>query len=289
MDIRNIKENPPVVKEGKYLESIFELQASLMEGYIRKIEKNLPPYPISINSEKGQVVLKDFSSRVIEETAEGYESTSAALDLLAQHGFNEDLLNQEQFEMLLNHLQNSNEEQADAFAFFVELMLYANIVPEDIYEYVRKVLGYHSDSAIILHDLMEIGYNLHLKEGWVEPKMNLFYLVNEVSLKYYNKDVAHVNSYIPGFRNMNPWLHANEDHMLWKVAYHLNISRNFLKNKPWKQTQELTDGVRYQAEVVQAFIAYCGYLRVMGFTDETFYVLFFKKHMVNRFRQKSGY
>ena len=88
---------------------------------------------------------------------------------------------------------------------------------------------------------------------------------------------------------MNPELHDNEDHMLWKVAYHLNISRNFLKNKTWKQTQELTDGVRYQAEVVKAFIAYCGYLMVMGFTDYTFYVLFFKKHMVNRFRQKSGY
>lgn len=289
MDIRNIKDNPPVVKDGKYLESIFDLQEILMEGYIGKIERNLPTYPISINSEKGQVVLKDFSSRVIEETAEGYESTSAALELLAQHGFNEDNLNQEQFEMLINHLQNSNEEQADAFAFFVELMLYANIGPEDIYEYARKVLGYPSGSEIILHDLMVIGYNLHLKEGWVEQQMNLFPVVSEANLEYYNKDVAHVNSYIPGFRNMNTELHANEDHMLWKVAYHLNISRNFLKNKTWKQTQELTDGVRYQAEVVQAFISYCGYLMAMGFTDETFYVLFFKKHMVNRFRQKSGY
>ena len=289
MDIRNIKDNPPVVEDGKYLESIFELQKLLMDGYIGKIEKNLPPYPISINSEKGQVVLKDFTSRVIEETAEGYESTSAALYLLAQHGFNEDNLNHEQFDMLINHLQNSNEEQADAFAFFVELMIYANISPEDIYEYASKVLGYQKDSEITLNDLMMIGYNYHIKEGWGELPSNLFQVVSDANLEYYNKDVAHVNSYIPGFRNMNPELHDNEDHMLWKVAYHLNISRNFLKNKTWKQTQELTDGVRYQAEVVKAFIAYCGYLMVMGFTDYTFYVLFFKKHMVNRFRQKSGY
>ena len=66
MDIRNIKENPPLVRNGKFLEAIYELQKDLMEGYIGKIEKNLPKYPISINSEKGQVVLKDFSSRVIE-------------------------------------------------------------------------------------------------------------------------------------------------------------------------------------------------------------------------------
>ena len=289
MDIRNIKDNPPVVEDGKYLESIFELQKLLMDGYIGKIEKNLPPYPISINSEKGQVVLKDFSSRVIEETAEGYESTSAALYLLAQHGFNEDNLNHEQFDMLINHLQNSNEEQADAFAFFVELMIYANISPEDIYEYASKVLGYQKDSEITLNDLMMIGYNYHIKEGWGELPSNLFQVVSDANLEYYNKDVAHVNSYIPGFRNMNPELHDNEDHMLWKVAYHLNISRNFLKNKTWKQTQELTDGIRYQEEVVKAFIAYCGYLMAMGFTDENFFVLFFKKHMVNKFRQKSGY
>lgn len=289
MDIRNIKECPPVVENGQYLEAIYELQKDLMEGYIGKIEKNLPKYPISINSEKGQVVLKDFSSRVIEETAEGYESTSAALDLLSQYGFNEDNMTPEHFDMLINHLQNSNEEQADAFAFFVELMLYSNISPEDIYEYARKVLGYPSESKIILNDLMRIGYNQVIKEEWAEPQMNLFKVVNAYNIEAHHKDVEHVNSYIPGFRNMNLELHANEDHMLWMVAYHLNISRNFLKNKTWKQTQELTDGLRYQEEVVKAFIAYCGYLMAMGFTDENFFVLFFKKHMVNKFRQKSGY
>lgn len=289
MDIRNIKENPPVVEDDKYLEAIYDLQKKLMEGYIGKIEKNLPPYPISINSGKGQVVLKDFSSRVIEETAEGYESTSAALELLNKYGYNIDSMTPEHFDMLINHLQNSNEEQADAFAFFVELMLYANIEPEDIYAYIRKVIGYPADAPIILNDIMDLGYRYIIQEGWSELQINLFRIVEDYQLENHHKNVEHVNSYIPGFRNMNDELHANEDHMLWKVAYHLNVSRNYLKNKTWKQTQELTDGLRYQAEVVQGFIAYCGYLKAMGFTDENFFVLFFKKHMVNRFRQNSGY
>ncbi|MCM1438827.1 MAG: hypothetical protein NC131_06400 [Roseburia sp.] len=289
MDIRNIKENPPVVENGKYLEAIYDLQKKLMEGYIGKIEKNLPPYPISINSEKGQVVLKDFSSRVIEETAEGYESTSAALDLLHKYGFNIDNMTPKHFDMLINHLQNSNEEQADAFAFFTELMLYANIGPEDIYGYVNKMFNRPEDAPVDLEDLMNIGFMECVREEWAEQQMNLFKVVEDYQLEAHNKDVDHVNSYIPGFRNMNDNLHANEDHMLWKVAYHLNVSRNYLKNKTWKQTQELTDGLRYQAEVVKGFIAYCGYLQAMGFTPATFFVLFFKKHMVNRFRQKSGY
>lgn len=289
MDIRNIKENPPVVENHKYLEEIYDLQKKLMEGYIGKIEKNLPNYPISINSERGQVVLKDFSSRVVEETAEGYESTSAALELLGKYGYNIDSMTPEHFDMLINHLQNSNEEQADAFAFYVELMLYANIGPEDIYAYVRKLIGYPDNAELFLFDIMKVGYTHFLREDWVEPQMNLFKVVDDYQLENFGKDVDHVNSYIPGFRNMSESLHEKEDHMLWKVAYHLNISRNYLKNKTWKQTQELTDGLRYQAEVVNGFITYCGYLLAMGFTDESFFTLFFKKHMVNRFRQKSGY
>lgn len=293
MDIRNIKEMPPVVEDGKYLEMIYELQKKLMAGYIGKIEKNLPNYPISINSEKGQLVLKDFSARVIEETCEGYESTTEALKLAQAYGWNIQALPDDKFDMLLNHLQNSNEEQADAFAFFVELMLYANIQPEDIYSYVLdKYLDnrrFSSITQVNLSTLFGIGLYLHEKDGYLIDQMNLWPLLTEDHLKAFDKDVEHVLSYIPGFKTSNEELHRNEDHMLWKVAYHLNIGRNFLKNKTWKQTQELTDTVRYQEQVVLAFINYCGYLSAMGFKPETFYVLFYKKHAVNLFRQASHY
>lgn len=88
MDIRNIREVPPVVENEAYLEAIYNLEAELLQGYCGKIEKDLPLPPIDINTFKGQQVLKDFSARVIEETAEGYESTSAVIDMYQDHGFN---------------------------------------------------------------------------------------------------------------------------------------------------------------------------------------------------------
>ena len=283
MDIRTIKEAPEEVNNGLFLEKIFELQKKLMEGYIGKIEKNLPRYPISINSEQGQVVLKDFS-------AEGYESTEEALKIAESVGWNMDLLTSEQFEMVINNLQNSNEEQADAFAFFTELFIYANIGPKDIYEYINQIILKETDDVLEnLDDLFKFGAFILQNEGYIEPTLKLFNLVTEDMLNDRGKDVKHVLSYIPGFRSTSPELHSTEDHILWKVCYHLNIGRNFLKNKTWKQTQELTDGLRYQEQIVKAFIYYCGYLRVMGFTPETFYVLFFKKHKVNCFRQASNY
>ena len=117
----------------------------------------------------------------------------------------------------------------------------------------------------------------------------MFPILTDDALEDFNKDVEHVRSYIPAFTKACDESHRMEDHMLWSVAYHINISRNFLKNKPWKQTQELTDVTRYAEQVVLGFIKYLGYLAAVGFTPESLYVLFYKKHRVNEFRQTSGY
>ena len=72
MDSRNIKEPTPQIEDGKHLEKIYDLQKELLDSYI-KIE-GLPSYPIDVNSKKSQIILKDFTGRVIEELGEGYES-----------------------------------------------------------------------------------------------------------------------------------------------------------------------------------------------------------------------
>lgn len=291
MDVRNILEPAPKVADGKYLEAIWDLQKQLLEGYIGKIEKDLPMYPIDIHSFEGQQVLKDFSARVIEETAEGYESTTYALDLVKKYGYNLQALDEVEFEMLLNHLQNSNEEQADATAFFVCLLLYANIDLQDIYDYANKKFGDNKSITKFdsLKSLMALGYFLHDKQSYIMDQQNMFPILTDDALEDFNKDVEHVRSYIPAFTKACDESHRMEDHMLWSVAYHINISRNFLKNKPWKQTQELTDVTRYAEQVVLGFIKYLGYLAAVGFTPESLYVLFYKKHRVNEFRQTSGY
>ena len=48
MDIRNIKEEPPKVEGGAYLEKMFDLQKELMEGYIRIAGPVIPGRSFSI-------------------------------------------------------------------------------------------------------------------------------------------------------------------------------------------------------------------------------------------------
>lgn len=291
MDIRNIKENPQAVG-NKQLEDIYRLQKDLMAGYIGKIEKDLPDYPIDVNSRKGQVVLKDMSARVTEEIGEGYESTGYTLELLQKYGMNKLLMTKEDRQMLLNHLQNSNEEQADAFAFYVELFLYSNVLPEDIYDYVEKVLFNKYNIFNLkwnrdLASLMEIGLAL-LTDRFVDIQTGLYNVLDDSDFET-QEEADHVKGYIPGFHNISWAFHDCEAKMAWEITYHLSVARNYLKNKPWKQTGVMTDERRYQEEIVIGFIEYMGYLKYCGFTAESIHVLFFKKHMVNKFRQKSQY
>jgi hypothetical protein len=293
MDIRNIKEKAPEVFNGLYLEKIYELQKDLMKGYIGKIESDLPDYPINVNSKKGQVVLKDFSGRIVEEITEGYESTNYALDILNKVNFNVDLIKGHDWDMLLNHLQNSNEEQCDAFAFYVELLLYANVLPEDIYSYIEtkwpkiKDLGYWEGN---LQGVMNFG--LAYKNYKIyDDSCDKYHCYNVMPSSKFKDDEEYNKflSWIPGFRRINNDTHIQEALIAWQVTYHLGVSRNFLKNKPWKQTGVMTDEQKYQEEIVLGFIIYMGYLNYCGFTADTIYELFFKKHMVNVFRQKSKY
>ena len=290
MDIRDIREQAPLV-DDKQLEEIYSLQKNLMEGYIGKIEKDLPMYPIDVNSRKGQAVLKDMSARVIEEIGEGYESTTYALQLLSKYGFNKNIMTEEDHTMLLNHLQNSNEEQADAIAFFVELMLYCNILPEDVYRYVQNVLlkKYQTNKRFYwnLESLMEVGLAL-LQERFGDITSGLYRVIEDEDFET-QEEADHVFSYIPGYNYISWDFHDNEAKLAWEVTYHLSVARNFLKNKPWKQTGVMTDEKALQEEIVIAFIEYLGYLKYCGFTAQSVYVLRFKKHKVNEFRQKSNY
>lgn len=296
MDSRDIKEEPKKIEGNKFLEEIYEMQKGLLERYIG-IE-GLPQYPIDINTKANQTLLKDFTSRIVEELSEGYESFQLVSECFEK---NQAKIIREggdtpEYVEVLNHLQNANEENADAIHFFIELLIYANIQPEDIRLYIVK---YHKDLANkedILDLAMSTGFKLLNESSDIEPEnlINTYDLLSE----YNNISLCHYNLLIKGFNeklmlggrmyNINDYS-LQYPYILWKITHHLNIARNFLKNKPWKQSQVMTQELKYQAELVKAFIYFCGYLSWLKMKSEDVFYIYFKKNHVNRFRQKSNY
>lgn len=281
MDIRDVKQEPKEITGGKYLENIYSLQKVLLDSYIG-IE-GLPNYPIDVNTKRSQVILKDFIGRVVEELAEGYESHLEVVKIMDSVGENISLLSQEKYDMMISHLQNLNEEQADAMHFMVELLIYANIQPEDIYSWVEKKAAEQNillpkDKNNIISAAMHLGYE-HGREDF--DNQYYYFLPFESS-----DDVL---KYIPGGREYNREEVMNMRKSLWDITYALNIARNCLKNKPWKQSGVMTNEILYQSLLVEAFVYMMGYYARLGIDSGSLYYLYFKKNMVNQFRIKSQY
>lgn len=278
MDVRNIREEVPNIKETEVLPQMYILGLEQLNGY-RQIE-SLPEYPLDINNPKSQVILKDFIGRVIEELTEGFESTNEVFDLCSKNGWNMKMLNEEEHQSILNSLANANEEQADALGFFFTLLAYSNILPEDILSYnkakdlfevmaigVKELVIKYSD----YHNLLK--FDIICKEDFYEDEGKWEY----------------INSYTPGFHQMNELSHEAEKLYLWEVIYELNKARNFLKCRPWKQTQVMTKEIDFQESLVKAFYLYMGFLAMNGFTPLGLFGLFFKKQRLNRWRQQTNY
>lgn len=278
MDIRNIREEVPQIKDTEVLSNMYILGIEQLNGY-REIE-SLPEYPFDVNSPKNQVVLKDFIGRVIEELTEGFESTDEVFELCSKQGWNIEMLNEEEYQSILNSLSNANEEQADALGFFFTLLVYSNILPEDILKY-NKVNN--------LFEVMATGVKELVIKYPDYQNLLKFDIICEEDF-YEDKDKwEHIKSYTPGFHQMNELSHEADKLYLWEVIYELNKARNFLKCRPWKQTQVMTKEIDFQESLVKAFYLYMGFLAMNGFTPLGLFSLFFKKQRLNLWRQTSNY
>lgn len=278
MDVRNIREEVPNIKETEVLPQMYTLGLEQLNGY-RQIE-SLPEYPLDINNPKSQVILKDFIGRVIEELTEGFESTNEVFDLCSKNGWNMEMLNEEEHQSILNSLANANEEQADALGFFFTLLAYSNILPEDILSY---------NKAKDLFEVMAIGVKELVIKYSDYHNLLKFDIIRKEDFYEDEGKWEHINSYIPGFHQMNELSHEAEKLYLWEVIYELNKARNFLKCRPWKQTQVMTKEIDFQESLVKAFYLYMGFLAMNGFTPLGLFGLFFKKQRLNRWRQQTNY
>ena len=236
MDSRDIKEEPGIIPEHKYLEEIYQMQKNLLSGYIG-IE-GLPQYPVDINTKASQTLLKDFTARVIEELSEGYESFENVMDLfeanhsklVQTHG---DCI---EYTEILNHLQNANEENADAIHFFIELLIYANIQPEDIMAYMVKwVKDNRCPQSVVdslnknYEDILRTAMNLGVM--WIMDKGDIGVISHNNAtdlIKWYeNMDsethLDYNTKLLEGGRYFNHVEYSvNYPYLLWKITHHLN-------------------------------------------------------------------
>lgn len=268
MDIRDFKEvveYPGSEAFGK----IIELQKELLDKYIG-IE-SLPPYPVDINTRTSQNLVKDFSARIVEELGEGFESYLTMMEMFHQ-GMGED--------EMIPFLQNFNEEISDAIHFWMELMIYSGYEMGHILKWAEiYISSTHVKYGDPLQTWLDIGRAIVQTE--VANK--------KIPCRWVIKDHMLTDEFLRGGRQLGSSRMDIMKQYLWDITFHLQIARNTLKNKPWKQTEMMTDTSQYEDSMRKTCLALFKFFAFTGFTKESLYVIYYKKNRVNLFRIKSKY
>jgi len=267
LDIRDIKEHVTYPERGAFTE-IFRLQKKLLDNYIG-IEK-LPSYPIDINTRASQDLVKDFTGRIIEELGEGFESYLIMLDMF-HHGIDE--------EEMIPHLQNFNEEISDAIHFWLELLIYSGYEIDSLFCWQGEFADHPKEIIDLLASWMEV--------AGLKTEIDL--AMKRLPCRWVIKDHMLEDEFLRGGRQLSNDRRDVMKQYLWDITYYLQIARNTLKNKPWKQTEMMTDLNQYEKALCNATMALFKFFYFAGFTKESIYLIYYKKNKVNQFRIKSNY
>lgn len=273
MDIRDVtfrvEELPQEFRNGQYLEALIYLQKQLLVDY-QKIE-SLADYPIDINTKSGQTLIKDFIARVIEECGEAMESYYQA---------NTKISNGHSPKTAHNDLINFNEELADALHFFLELLIYVNFHTDEHFSPFLLSKAEHLKVKIVPGGDTISNMAILAK---VEAKLAKRTKHYTISIPLDIADLA------PGGRSFSDKIINTMEVTLWKMVYYLQISRNTLKNKPWKQTQMLTDVKVFYAYLAEALYQFMLFNTLVGISPLALLKIYALKNKVNRFRINSKY
>lgn len=262
MDIRDYSNVEVVYPMGHGLTEMYRLQKELLNSYV-KIE-GLPQYPVDVNLKSSQILIKDFVGRVIEELGEGYESYDE-LVMQFSRGDTRD--------KMMPFLQNFNEECSDALHFWLELLIYSGIEEEDI----RKFCEAEEDDDTL---------DLLLRSG---AKMAKAVLGKVYCPGYKVISGPITDEFMRGGNLLGVERDQKMCQLLWRATYKFQIARNCLKNKPWKQTQMMTDESTYRLRLMEGTIYMFGFFAFSGMTARSLHHIYYKKNLVNRFRIKSRY
>jgi hypothetical protein len=182
--------------------------------------------------------------------------------------------------------------------FLIELLIYVNIQPEDIIKYIQAsrpniYQHYAKNEKDIIQTVMYIGGGEEtMNNSILEEELVQTTNILEKYLRIFGDDLDESNFDIDFYRAGSEFsyrLYISFKKALWDVCYHLNIARNFLKNKPWKQSEMMTDEIRFQKELVEGFISLMGCYSILGLDSKTLFHIYFKKNRVNLFRIRSKY
>ena len=150
---------------------------------------------------------------------------------------------------------NSNEELMDALHFLLETGIYCGLTAKDV----------------------ELSMGETLEKMWdgFKPKLS--------------KESVSLMGYSLGMNLSSTVNMVNTQVLLWRLTYKLQLVRNCLKNKPWKQSEMMSDIQLVRKLLLESFREMFTLLFELNFPLESIMQFYYMKNQVNHFRISSNY
>ena len=263
----------PFLNDGHMLKGIYQYQYDLMSRYL---DMNIIPLwsPKFIDRKEYQAYLRKLISWITDELGE------------ASIEFNMGLQKSLTPEGNPGHAMLSGaHELMDAMHFIIELMIYSDIMYEDIEAYYKELLKERNLDPINFSDglMTTLAYGRHTN-NWDDQVR----IVNwQTATMQLNTQVNQDKLVIP-FK-ISEELEALKELCMWDVVKAYSQAARYLKNKEWKVTTIETNVTEYKRALMVAWLYFGKLLDLSSLEARTVYYLYEHINKKNQRRIADGY
>lgn len=267
------------VPSTKSLEVMMEAQKKLVDHYIA-IE-GLPNYPVDLSTKRGQLVIRDFTDRLIEEMAESFTAYLALLDTVTNN----------EPEKGVPALEEFNIEIADCTHFLLELLIFSDIDCNQLKKYFSDLSNSLPELSVVQWEDNLLQSFLHL--GWLQNHLEGVNTTKNVDkralFKVVGDSVVMANPWLAAGQSINTTMVEEVSKLMWQTTYFLKKAVNHLKRKNWSQGEEIGSVLSYKEDLIKAITAYFQWMDAVGNTASGMHYSYFIKNNTNQNRIKNGY
>jgi hypothetical protein len=257
--------------------TMMKLQRGILDVYIDM--EGLPTPPLNLQDRDDQKTMKEFVRRFIEELSEAYESIKKAYVCA----------NVNQNKEAQTNLKKFNIEVADAWHFFLEILIYSD-VDEDVMEELIKsfVEDYSQFQAFYTEGrpfkfFLTLGNYLNMNEDrkCIQAKGDRFIIAGD--------EEGLDNPLLYGGRRVSERLMEYHAELLWAITNECFKLTNFLNNSDWHQTERQVNMIGYKTQIIYLLIAMGTYMDFIGMGEIQIVANYKYKNEINWKRIKEGY
>jgi hypothetical protein len=259
------------------LMQMLAMQKQLLEHYI-KIE-GLPEYPVDLTHKSNQKLMKDFLGRFLEELGEAFTEMVNAFECV----------NTNKPSSAQGHLVEYNIELADAWHFFLEILIYSGVDEYELETFPKEYIEEHPEYANFYKPGQPFKFFLLVAD--FENNINGRKVVRNRSDRFIiaSEEEWVENFLMAGGRRVSVDLLENHAFLLWNVTYACMMYRNVLNNREWNQTQRILNGQKARACLVELMMAWALYMDFIGIGEIQIVNCYAYKHKENLRRIEENY